>query len=280
VTGSPAEKRRLIEPGHPRIPVARQCELLGLNRSGWYYRPVRKAELPEELAMKRRVDELFTACPFYGVRRLTAALRREGSPVNPKRVRRLMQELGLAAVYPRPRLSRANPEHRVYPYLLRELAIVRPDQVWAADITYIRLRRGFAYLAAVLDWYSRYVVDWALSVSLEAEFCVTLLDRCLDERRPEIFNSDQGSQFTSTAFTGTLQAANVAISMDGRGRVYDNIFVERLWRSVKYEAVYLHDYETVAEAESGLADYFWFYNHQRPHQALEYRTPAEVYSQK
>jgi putative transposase len=277
VTSSAAERRRRIEPEHPAIPVARQCELLGVSRSSYYYRPASPA--PEALseAVSRRLDELFTAYPFYGVRRLTAALRREGHPVNPKRVRRLMRQQGLAAVYPHRRLSQSAPAHRVYPYLLRDLAIERPDQVWATDITYVRLRHGFVYLVAILDWYSRYVVDWAVSTSLEAEFCVTALARCLAAGRPEIFNSDQGCQFTSAAFTGVLQAAGVAISMDGRGRVYDNIFVERLWRSVKYEAVYLHDYETVPEAERGLAEYFDFYNHRRLHQALGYRPPVEVY---
>lgn len=277
MTSSTAERRRRIEPGYSAIPVARQCELLGVSRSSYYYRPAFPANEAASEAVSRRLDELFTAYPFYGVRRLTAALRREGHPVNPKRVRRLMRQQGLAAVYPHRRLSLAAPGHRVYPYLLRDLAIERPDQVWATDITYVRLRHGFVYLVAILDWYSRYVVGWAVSTSLEAEFCVTALASCLAVGRPEIFNSDQGSQFTSAAFTGVLQSAGVAISMDGRGRVYDNIFVERLWRSVKYEAVYLHDYETVPEAEGGLAEYFDFYNHRRLHQALGYRPPVEVY---
>jgi putative transposase len=225
----------------------------------------------------RLIDEEFTRHPFYGVERMTVYLGRQGRQVNVKRVRRLMRQMGLEAIYPKPKLSLAHPEHRVYPYLLRDLPIVRPNQVWSTDITYIRLLHGFLYLVAIMDWFSRYVLSWEVSISLETEFCLTALEQALQQARPEIFNSDQGCQFTSLAFTGRLQSAEIAISMDGRGRVYDNIFVERLWRSVKYEKVYLHDWHQVAEASSGFSEYFEFYNHERPHQALGDKSPAEVY---
>jgi putative transposase len=255
--------------------VARQCELLGLPRSSYYYRPV--AVSAEELTLLRRLDEQYTRTPFFGVRRMTVVLREDGYAVNPKRVRRLLRTLGLWALVPQLGTSRPAPEHRVYPYLLRGLAIERVNQVWSTDITYIRLRSGFAYLAAVMDWYSRYVLSWALSNSLEVGFCLEVLEAALRRGRPEIFNSDQGAQFTSPAFTGRLLAAGVRISMDGRGRALDNVFVERLWRSVKYEEVYPHDYEGMKEAQRGLTWYFPFYNEERPHQALGYRTPAAVY---
>jgi putative transposase len=269
------EKRAAVEPEHPAIPVARQCELLDLSRSSYYYRPV--AVSAEELTLLRRLDEQYTKTPFYGVRKMTAVLRQEGYAVNPKRVRRLLRTLGLWALVPQPGTSRPAPAHRVYPYLLRGVAIERVHQVWSTDITYIRLRSGFVYLVAVLDWYSRYVLAWALSNSLEVGFCLEVLEAALLQGRPEIFNSDQGAQFTSPAFTGRLQAAGVRISMDGRGRALDNVFVERLWRSVKYEEVYLHDYDGMRDAQRGLGRYFPFYNEERPHQALGYRTPAAVY---
>lgn len=264
-----------MEAEHPEISVARQCELLGLSRSSYYYRPV--APSAEELTLLRRLDEQYTQTPFYGVRKMTAVLRQEGYAVNPKRVRRLLRTLGLWALVPQPGTSRPAPEHRVYPYLLRGVAIERVNQVWSTDITYIRLRSGFAYLAAVLDWHSRYVLSWALSNSLEVGFCLQVLEAALLRGRPEIFNSDQGAQFTSPAFVGRLLAAGVRISMDGRGRALDNVFVERLWRSVKYEEVYPHDYEGMKEAQRGLGRYFPFYNEERPHQALGYRTPVAVY---
>lgn len=267
----------MIEPEHPAIPVARQCELLGLGRSSYYYRPV--AASAEELTLLRRLDEQYTKTPFFGVRRMTVVLREDGFAVNPKRVRRLLRTLGLWALGPQPGTSRPAPEHRVYPYLLRGVRIERVNQVWSTDITYIRLRSGFAYLAAVMDWRSRYVLSWALSNSLEVGFCLEVLEAALLRGRPEIFNSDQGAQFTSPAFTGRLQAAGVRISMDGRGRALDNVFVERLWRSVKYEEVYLHDYEGMREAQRGLGQYFRFYNEERPHQALGYRRPAAVYQE-
>lgn len=227
----------------------------------------------------RLLDEQYTRTPFYGVLRMTHWLRRQGWRVNVKRVRRLLRRMGLAAIYPKPRLSVAMPGHRIYPYLLRDMKIRMPDQVWATDITYIRMRCGFVYLVAIMDWFSRYVLSWQISGTLEVAFCVAALEWALALGRPQIFNSDQGSQFTSESFTGRLQRQGVLISMDGRGRVLDNIFVERLWRTLKYEEVYLKDYGDVAEAVENLGAYFQFYNHERLHQALNYRTPADVYFQ-
>jgi len=265
----------MIEAEHPRLSVARQCDLVGLPRSSLYYRA--RGESEETLELMRMIDETYTRWPFYGVRRMTAHLRRAGRAVNPKRVRRLMRLMGLEAIYPRKRLSAPGGGHKRYPYLLAGVEVVGPNQVWSADITYIRLRRGFLYLAAILDWYSRYVVSWAVSATLEAGFCIWALEEALREAQPEIVNTDQGAQFTNQAFTGRLEERGIAISMDGRGRVYDNIFVERLWRTVKYEEVYLKDYADGGEARAGLGAFFGFYNRQRPHQALAYRTPAEVY---
>lgn len=272
----------MIEANHDRIPVSRQCALLGLSRSTLYYRPREvSAEQAFNERLMRLIDEQHLRTPFYGVEQMRLHLNRllacEGVTVNAKRVRRLMRVMSLAAIYPKPRTTVRSPEHRVYPYLLKGLSIDRPDQVWCTDITYIPMRRGWVYLAAVMDWFSRFVLAWEVSITLDASFCVTALRRALGLGTPAIFNSDQGSQFTSAAFTSVLLKAGIAISMDGRGRVYDNIFVERLWRSVKYEAVYLHDYQTVAEAVSGLGRYFTFYNHDRPHQALGGLTPAEIY---
>jgi putative transposase len=260
------------------LSVARQCELLGLARSSYYYQPL--GESAENLELLRRLDEQYTRTPFYGVRRMTAVLRQGGDAINPKRVRRLLRTLGLSALAPQPGTSRAAPGHRVYPYRLRGVPIERVNQVWSTDITYIRLNRGFVYLVAVLDWYSRYVLSWALSNTLEVGFCLAALDAALAHGQPEIFNTDQGAQFTSPAFTGRLAAVGVTISMDGRGRALDNVFVERLWRSVKYEEVYLHEYEDMGEAQRGLGRYFPFYNEERPHQALGYQTPAAVYEQR
>jgi putative transposase len=272
------QKRAAVEPEHPHLSLRRQCELLGLCRSGFYYVPGGEDAYNEMLM--RRLDEQYLRTPFYGVDKMTAWLRQQGHAVNPKRVRRLLRQMGLEAIYPRPRahLSQPAPGHRIYPYLLREVAITRPNQVWAADITYVRMYQGWIYLVAIMDWFSRYVLAWEVSVSLEADFCVTALQRALASGcRPEIFNSDQGSQFTSDVFTRPLLEAGVRISMDGRGRAFDNIFVERLWRSVKVEEVYLRDYQTVAEAIWHLGRYFAFYNEERLHQALGYRTPAAVY---
>ena len=250
--------------------IRRQCELLGLNRSSWYYEPA--GETAENLALMRRLDEQYMATPFYGSRKLAEVLG-----VNRKRVQRLMRLMGLEAIYPRPRTTLRDREHRIYPYLLRSVEVVRPNQVWSSDITYIPMPRGFMYLTVILDWYSRYVLAWRLSNTLDGRFCLEALEEALGGERPEIFNSDQGVQYTALAFTSRLERAGVAISMDGRGRALDNVFVERLWRSVKYEDVYLKAYGTVAELESGLTSYFDFYCHRRPHQALGYRTPGEVY---
>jgi len=265
----------MLERDHPRISVRRQCGLLGLNRSTAYYQA--GPERTENRSLREAIDRQYTETPYYGVPRMTAHLRREGLRVNPKRVRRLMRTMGLAAIYPKRRLSVSNPAHRVYPYLLRGVRVSRPDEVWASDITYIRLRGGFVYLTAIMDWHSRYVLSWELSNTLDAAFCLSALERALAISQPEIFNSDQGGQYTSEAFTGRLRKAGVKISMDGRGRVYDNIFVERLWRTVKYEEVYLRDYASLGEAQAALGRYFHRYNHQRPHQSLGWRTPAEVY---
>jgi len=267
----------LIEPTHPDLSVARQCELLGLPRSSFYYQPVPPD--PYDDLLMRLLDEQYTRTPFYGVDRMTVWLRQQGHGVGPGRVRRLLRKMELMAVYPKPRTSQPNPDHRVYPYLLRGVSIDRPDQVWATDITYIRMRRGFVYLAAIMDWFSRFVVSWRLSITLEIEFCLEILEEALTRTRPEIFNSDQGAQFTSLRFTEKLESAEVRISMDGRGRYLDNIFVERLWRSVKYEEVYLNDYENVWEAENRIGSYFAFYNRERPHQSLGYRTPEQVYQE-
>jgi putative transposase len=224
-----------------------------------------------------QIDELLTKYPFYGVDKMTAHLSRQGPTVNVKRIRRLMRKMGLEAIYPKPNVSQRHPEHRVYPYLLRDLAITTPNQVWCTDITSIRLRSGFVYLVAMMDWFSRYVLSWEVSISLETEFCLTALDRALCEASPDIVNSDQGCQFTSLAFTEKLAADGIAISMDGRGRAYDNIFIERLWRSVKYDKVYLSDWQRVQEAQAGLDEYLTFYNHERPHRSLHNHTPFEVY---
>jgi len=275
LAGSPEPKRVLIEPGHPTLSVARQCALVGLPRSSWYYHPLPPSATTQ--ALLDRLDEEYTRTPFYGVRRMTARLRQSGCPVNPKRVRRLLRLLGLEAIYPKPRTSVPVPGHRIYPYLLRGVPITHTDQVWSSDITYIRLAQGWVYLVAILDWYSRYVLAWAVSNTLDTGFCVAALERALAHGRPAIFNTDQGSQFTSQEFTGRLLAADVRISMDGRGRALDNVFVERLWRTVKYEEVYLKSYDSVPVAIYSLGQYFRFYNEERLHQALGYRPPAVVY---
>jgi putative transposase len=255
--------------------VRRQCELLGLCRSSLHYEPA--PETAENLRLMRLIDEEYTAHPFLGSRRLTAWLVGRGEGVNRKRVQRLLRLMGLEAIYPKPKLSVARAGHRVYPYLLRGVRIERPDQVWSTDITYVPLACGFLYLAAVLDWYSRRVLAWRLSNTLDSSFCLEMLDEALSRGRPEVFNTDQGVQFTAQAWTGRLETAGVAVSMDGRGRCLDNVFVERLWRTVKYEDIYLWRYEGVAELQRGLGRYFPYYNERRPHQALDYRTPAEVY---
>ena len=268
-------RRSWIHPKHSRLSVRRQCKLLGLAPASYYYRA--QPESAENLHYMRLLDQEYTERPFYGVRKMTVGLQLQGYSVGPKRVRRLLRAMGLMAVYPKPRLSLNPLAHKRFPYLLKGLAIVRPNQVWSTDITYIRLRGGFVYLAAVIDWYSRYVLAWELTISLEADFCIAVLKRALAAQQPEIFNTDQGVQFTSAQFQAPLLAAQVRLSMDGRGRAFDNIFVERLWRTVKYEEVYLKDYRDVPEARHGLGSYFPFYNEQRIHQALEYRTPQDVH---
>jgi putative transposase len=257
------------------LSIRRQCELLGLNRATLYYEPA--GESAENLHLMRLIDEQYLRTPFYGWPRMTAHLRRLGYVVNHKRIQRLMRKMGLQAIYPKPRTTRAAQERKVYPYLLRGVEISRPNFVWSADITYIPMRHGFMYLVAVIDWYSRYVLAWQISNTLGGYFCLDALQQALAQDRPEIFNTDQGVQFTAQIFTTCLEAAEIRISMDGRGRALDNIFIERLWRSVKYEDIYLKDYAAVPDLEAGLADYFCFYNHIRLHQSLAYRTPAEVH---
>ena len=247
-----------------------------MPRSSYYYQPLRQASA-ENLRLMRQLDELFLRRPFYGSPRLTHWLRELGWAVNEKRVARLMRVMGLQAVVPGPHTSRPQPQHRIYPYLLRGLSVAAPDQVWCADITYVPMRSGYLYLVAVMDWFSRYVLAWELSNSLEVRFCVQALERALVRTVPGIFNTDQGAQFTSEEFTGRLAAVGTRISMDGRGRALDNVFVERLWRTVKYEDLYLRDYVDGVAVRAGLQRYFRFYNRQRPHQALEQRPPAEVY---
>lgn len=269
------DKRLLIEADVAGLSIRRQCELLGLDRGSYYYAP--GEETAENLDIMRRIDRLYVKWPFLGSRKMVEFLRREDIEVNRKRVQRLMRLMGLEAICPKRHLSANGAKHRVFPYLLRGLEIVRPDQVWAADITYIPMRHGFLYLVAILDWYSRYVVTWRLSNSLETAFCREALKEALRAGSPAIFNTDQGVQFTSDEFTQVLRDAGVQVSMDGKGRVFDNIFTERLWRSVKYEEVYLKAYEDGWETEKSLGRYFGFYNTRRPHQALNYRTPEEVY---
>lgn len=269
------ERLQMVDWERRELPIRTQAELLGLNRSGLYYKP--KPPSGEELALKRSIDEIFTEHPYYGSRRITAALRRRGFDVNRKAVQRHMREMGLEAVHPGPNLSRRNQKHRVYPYLLRGMVIATPNQVWGTDITYIRLARGWLYLVALLDWYSRYVVSWELSDSLEMDFVLAAVEKGFAKARPQILNSDQGSQFTSPAYIQLVEAAGVRISMDGRGRAIDNVFTERLWRTLKYEEVYLKEYSSPREARASIGTYFEFYNTRRLHQSLEYRTPAEVY---
>ena len=261
--------------GHGELSVRRQCELLGLNRSSYYYELAGETE--ENLRLMRRIDAEYTEHPFLGSRRMSRWLQQEGEAVNRKRVQRLMRLMGLEAIHPKPRLSAAGRGHRIYPYLLRGVSIERADQVWSTDITYIPLLHGFMYLAAIIDWYSRFVLVWRLSNTLDGSFCLEMLEEALSRGRPEVFNTDQGVQFTAEAFTGRLQSAGVAVSMDGRGRCLDNVFVERLWRTVKYEDVYVRGYALVPELEQGLQRYIGYYNHERLHQSLDYRTPASVY---
>jgi putative transposase len=269
-------RRQMIEPDHPELSLVRQCELVSISRSGFYYQPT--GETPLNLALMRLIDQQFLETPWYGSRQMTRHLRREGYTVGRKRVRRLMAKMGLEAIYQRPRTTVPHPEHQVYPYLLREMVIDCPNQVWCADITYIPMRRGFLYLVAVMDWATRKVLSWRVSNTMDAEFCIEALEEALERfGRPEIFNSDQGSQFTSPRFTGVLRAAGVRISMDGRGRWMDNVFIERLWRSLKYECIYLYAFETGSALRAGLREWIGYYNARRPHSTLAGRTPDEAY---
>jgi putative transposase len=265
----------MVERAPSELPLTRQAALLGLSRSSLYYQPVPPS--PEEVALKHRIDEIYTAHPYYGSRRIAVVLRQDGQVINRKAVQRHMQEMGIAGVAPGPRASRQHPTHPVYPYLLRQLTATHPNHVWGIDITYVRLQAGWLYLVAVLDWYTRYVVAWELDQTLEVGFVLEAVDRALEVGYPKIWNSDQGSHFTSPQYLGRLEDRGIQISMDGKGRAVDNIFTERLWRTVKYEEVYLQSYGTPREARQSLARYFAFYNHERPHQALGYHTPATLY---
>lgn len=276
---SRGERKAMIAPDHPELSLGRQCRLVSISRSSFYYAP--RGESPENLALMRRIDELFLKHPFYGSRQMARQLRREGILAGRHRVRRLMRLMGLEAIYQAPRTSTPHPAHRIYPYLLRNLTVVRPDHVWCADITYIPVQRGFLYLIAIMDWASRHVLAWRLSNTMDAGFCVEALHEAMARYgKPEIFNTDQGSQFTSLDFTGVLKDAQVTISMDGRGRCMDNIFIERLWRSLKYEAVYLHELTDGFAAQRVIGEWIGFYNTERPHSALDGRTPAEAYGGK
>jgi putative transposase len=267
-----------VERDHETISIRRQCDLLGVNRASLYYKPLGESE--ENLCLMRLIDEQYTKTPFFGSRRMAAWLRENKKrTVNRKRVGRLMEVMGLEAIYPKPKLSQPGEGHKIYPYLLKDVNIERVNQVWSTDITYIRMAQGFCYLVAVMDWHSRFVLSWSLSVTMEMEFCLEALSAALRRARPEIFNSDQGSQFTSERFTGELQQRGISISMDGRGRCFDNIFIERLWRSLKQEEVYLNDYQLMSEARTGIERWFQFYNHRRPHMSLNYRTPAAIYKE-
>ena len=272
---SRSQRRAMIDREEPKLSLVRQCALLGISRSSLYYLPTEAGA--EDLELMALIDRQYLKTPFYGSRRMTAWLRIQGHQVNRKRVRRLMQVMGLEAIYQRPNTSKPSLGHKVHPYLLRGLEINRVNQVWAADITYIPMARGFLYLVAIMDWHSRYVLAWRLSNTLEVDFCVATLEEALSKGRPEIFNTDQGSQFTSEAFTGMLLAQGIQVSMDGRGRCMDNVFVERLWRSIKYEEVYLKAYQNGTEARRGIGAYLAFYNQERPHQGLGYQTPGQVF---
>ena len=273
---SQATRQAMVSRPHPHFSVVAQCALLKVPRSTLYYRP--KPTSDENLALMRRIDEIYTKWPFYGARKLVAALRSEGYAVNRKRVRRLMRLMGIEAIYQKPNTSRKHPDHKIYPYLLRGLTIDHADQVWCADISYIPMAKGFVYLVAVMDWFSRRVLAWRLSITMETDFCVAALQEAMDRYgKPEIFNTDQGVQFTATAFIDQLEAGGIQVSMDGKGRYLDNIFIERLWRSLTYEEVFTKAYTSVAEARLGIGSWLRFYNDERKHQALGYRTPAEIY---
>ena len=267
-----------ISANHSKLSIRQQTQLLQINRSSRYYVPVGETEY--NIRLMHLLDEQYTKTPFYGVEKMTYHLNEMGHQFNVKRIRRLLRKMGLEAIYPKPDLSKTNPEHKVFPYLLRGVSIVRCDQVWSTDITYIRLQKGFVYLMAIIDWYSRYVLNWRISTTLEADFCIEALVETLRVGQCEIFNTDQGSQFTSHRFTAPLLDLGIKVSMDGKGRALDNIFVERLWRTVKYEDIYIREYETVPSVREGIDKYFEFYNHQRYHESLGYKTPAAIYFSK
>jgi len=269
-------RREVVDHRHPSLSIVRQCSLLDISRSGLYYQPVGISE--DDIILMKLIDRQYLVTPFYGARKIAAWLKSQEYSVNRKRIRRLMRLMGLKAIYRRPRTSKPGPGHKIYPYLLGSMKIIRPNQVWAADITYIPMARGFLYLVAIIDWYTRYVLSWRLSNTLDADFCVEALEEALRKGKPDIFNTDQGSQFTSEAFTGLLERHGIKVSMDGKGSYSDNLFIERLWRTVKYEEVYLKVYQDARDARIGLGSYFRFYNTERPHQALGYRTPAEVFT--
>lgn len=268
-------RRLMIEPNNQQISIVKQCELLGISRSGYYYSPC--PERPENLAIMRLMDEQYLKTPFYGARRLQAYINDQGYSVNIKRIRRLLRLMGLEAIYPKPNISKVPPGHKIYPYLLNGLSINDSNQVWSSDITYIPMKSGFLYLVAIMDWYSRYVLSWRLSNNLDSTFCVDALDEALALGCPEIFNTDQGSQFSSDSHISRLIVNQIKISMDSKGRAVDNVFIERLWRSLKYEYVYINAPETGQELYYGLFDYFNFYNNERPHQSLGYQAPRAVH---
>ncbi len=275
LTESIKEKRKLVDRGFADISIRRQCELLGISRSGLYYDPFPECE--DNLNLMRLIDEKYTKTPVFGSRRITALLQREGMEINRKRIQRLMRVMGLEGVQIKKTKRCQKTEHKIYPYLLKGVDVVCSDQVWSTDITYIPMRNGFMYLTAIMDWHSRYVLEWKISNTLDGWFCREALKNALSKGKPDIFNTDQGSQYTSSKFTKILEKREIKVSMDGRGRAFDNIFIERLWRSVKYEDIYLKNYETGKELYQGIGEYFDFYNRERPHQSLDYRTPIEVY---
>ena len=272
---STRELREIIDPSNKNINLSRQCSLISLPRSSWHYQP--QGISLEEIEIMHKIDRIYTKYPFYGSPRITAELRREDKIVNHKRVERLMRLMGIAAIMPKKNLSKRDKDHLVYPYLLRGVQITANNQVWSTDITYIPINSSFIYLVAIMDWFSRYIISWSVSNTLDVYFCLEALDGALRTGKPEIFNTDQGSQFTSKSFTGMVIENDIQMSMDSRGRALDNIFIERLWRSLKYEDIYLKDYQSVREVILGIEEYFYFYNNQRPHQSLKYNTPAEVY---